>query len=427
MSSEIAENAMLRSDERTPADGPVASLVYRSRARRAFDGNTLGALLNTARVRNRAESLTGLLVYDEGTFLQWLEGPAEGLEKVADSIRKDPRHGDFEVLSEGMQPRRAFSGWDMKLATGLCGRALPPDTAMLPRALLDALEDRPRACGKLLPLLVDDDDAVRRLCGTPLVLGGEDLLRDAIDLVVRARLEDRFPGFSRLLEQDRVARSARELAQLMVEGKEERAHDLIVSSCGTGDPFTACAGLFEPACEALGDLWSADACSELDVTLSLVRLQTEFRRLSAEWPLPWDRRADGRSVLVCSVPGEWDCFGPVLAAEALWRSGYRVELSFPETEEALLDEVSRGAFDFVHISLSPVFRHEERLGPMGSIVSHLRDASRNHGVRVVVAGRIFREDAGARCAVGADLAVPTAATLDDTLCSCGTKRELVTA
>jgi methanogenic corrinoid protein MtbC1 len=72
------------------------------------------ALMEEARARNRAMGVTGMLVHENGRFLQWLEGPSDSVEALWRSIQKDERHGEIEVLGEGVSPVRLFSEWDMR-------------------------------------------------------------------------------------------------------------------------------------------------------------------------------------------------------------------------------------------------------------------------------------------------------------------------
>ena len=409
-----AQSARLSNEPR------VSSLIYRSRAKKSLDASDLAALLQTARLRNNSESITGLLLYDRGQFLQWLEGPPAALRRVADSIGRDPRHEDMEVIARADGVPRNFTGWDMRLASSSGLSPLPPGANVLPRRLLDAVKASPNACGRLLPFLLDDDStepdgATDLICSAttpPDQADQGDRLREAIELVVRTRLEGEFPGLARVLEQERLSGMAGDLARLVVAGRDVAAHDLLVSECSTGDPFARCAGLIEPTAEALGDLWSEDACSDIDLTVSLCQLQTEFRMLCSGWPIDWSGRGAGRSILVASVPGEADSLGPAMASEALWRAGCRVDLVYPETEEALLSAASAAPYDAVHLSLSPVFHHGERLDRMAAILHHVREASARDDLDVLVSGRAFREDPRAAIRVGADAAAPSVVGLE---------------
>ena len=60
---------------------------------------------------------TGLLIYDQGCFFQWLEGPAAGLARIWASIGRDPRHHDIQILRQQELPRRFFGSWDLRLTS----------------------------------------------------------------------------------------------------------------------------------------------------------------------------------------------------------------------------------------------------------------------------------------------------------------------
>ena len=68
----------------------LSAVVYRSRAVRSLASPDLHALTEVAQSRNTREAVTGLMLYDGGSFFQWLEGPAEGVGRVMNSIRRDP-------------------------------------------------------------------------------------------------------------------------------------------------------------------------------------------------------------------------------------------------------------------------------------------------------------------------------------------------
>lgn len=93
----------------------MASLTYRSEAATAPSPSELQSLIAEARGRNRSFGITGMLLYDGGRFLQTLEGPPAAVERLWSSIRRDPRHGQIEILSQHIVPSRLFSGWDMRL------------------------------------------------------------------------------------------------------------------------------------------------------------------------------------------------------------------------------------------------------------------------------------------------------------------------
>ena len=91
-------------------------VAYVSRAIRALDWPALDALLVRAQANNRRDGISGLLVYDAGSFLQVFEGPTDAVEALIRRIEKDSRHTDIVVLSAGPIEERYFEGWGMDRA-----------------------------------------------------------------------------------------------------------------------------------------------------------------------------------------------------------------------------------------------------------------------------------------------------------------------
>jgi hypothetical protein len=57
--------------------------------------------------------VTGVLLYAEGTFLQYIEGPAAGLDRAYSAIQRDALHHNiFELIREPID-RREFALWPM--------------------------------------------------------------------------------------------------------------------------------------------------------------------------------------------------------------------------------------------------------------------------------------------------------------------------
>jgi hypothetical protein len=99
----------------------------------------LETLLHKARARNLREQVTGALLYAEGTFHQYIEGPEASVLRVYDLILRDPMHHRiFEMVREPIDARE-FPGWSMAFR----------DTALVRGAPAD---------GKLIELLADPSD-----------------------------------------------------------------------------------------------------------------------------------------------------------------------------------------------------------------------------------------------------------------------------
>ena len=97
---------------------PLMTLTYRSRATSPLSETQLGDLQHNAAARNRAEGITGMMVYNDDRFFQWLEGPPASIARIWSSISRDPRHADIEAISVHTAPTRLFANWSLKLATG---------------------------------------------------------------------------------------------------------------------------------------------------------------------------------------------------------------------------------------------------------------------------------------------------------------------
>ena len=86
-------------------------IVYVSEATVLLGEPELLRLLQQARAEHEQASLTGVLLYSEGQFLQVLEGPTEPVREFFARIAADPRHCKLEVLADGPRPARDFSHW----------------------------------------------------------------------------------------------------------------------------------------------------------------------------------------------------------------------------------------------------------------------------------------------------------------------------
>ncbi len=92
-------------------------LIYASTATAEMDKRDLAALLEKARVKNERLGVTGLLLYQDGAFIQVLEGEKETLRALYQTIVADERHTDVVLLREGAVERREFGAWSMGFKT----------------------------------------------------------------------------------------------------------------------------------------------------------------------------------------------------------------------------------------------------------------------------------------------------------------------
>lgn len=386
---------------------PIWSLVYHSRASGPMSESDLSELQRTAAARNHAEGLTGLMIYDQGRFFQWLEGPEDSLEKVWISIQRDPRHGAIDVLGRHPAPLRCFGDWDMKLST----RSLRHDKAGdgvvdLPQTLIETLNRRPHAATELLasmairsPVVIaraplSAADAARRISGRA---PRQDVLRNVVESVLVPQLAALHASDPLPAVDPRIA----ELARLLVAADPELGLNRMAELQGLSRSIgTMCTRLYEPLARSLGDLWQDDDCTELEMTIALCRVQSAMHRAVTE-PVR-DLRDDLPAVLVTPQPGERHQLGASLDAEVLWQAGWNPQYEAPETDEALEQLVADTWFDALDLSLSSSFRREQWLPRMAQTIQHVRDASRNPQLVVVVGGRMFHEREEIGTDIGAD-------------------------
>lgn len=73
----------------------------------------LASFLKKIRDKNLADSITGLLLYSDGNFMQLIEGSDEAVSRTFSRIQSDPRHkGIIKLLDEAID-QRVFPDWKM--------------------------------------------------------------------------------------------------------------------------------------------------------------------------------------------------------------------------------------------------------------------------------------------------------------------------
>ena len=95
------------------AAAPLYFLIYVSQATPPMTEATLDALREQSRTLNRSTGLTGCLLYQDGLFMQMLEGQREAVSALMDKVKTDPRHRDLRIVIEGPARRRVFLDWGM--------------------------------------------------------------------------------------------------------------------------------------------------------------------------------------------------------------------------------------------------------------------------------------------------------------------------
>jgi len=102
-----------------------STLFYLSESASGITWEDAVDLARHARSRNLAEGITGVLVFDGTTFVQFVNGPEKATSDLLARLRFDPRHRLLDVFSK---PPGAglphFDAWGLTLLQPLPGASL---------------------------------------------------------------------------------------------------------------------------------------------------------------------------------------------------------------------------------------------------------------------------------------------------------------
>jgi hypothetical protein len=108
------------------------ALVYVSTATNLLTLEQIEQLLQRAKVRNLELGITGVLLYDSGNFMQYLEGPLDGLIPVYQRIQHCSLHYGLVELLRWEIAQREFPQWSMGFrSVTAIGMTLPTDDSEL--------------------------------------------------------------------------------------------------------------------------------------------------------------------------------------------------------------------------------------------------------------------------------------------------------
>lgn len=91
-------------------------LIYTSLAVSEMTKDDLNNILTVSRDKNKRLGITGILMYQNRTFIQLLEGEKEAVLEVYKSIQKDDRHTRVATFWEASIEARNFANWSMAFA-----------------------------------------------------------------------------------------------------------------------------------------------------------------------------------------------------------------------------------------------------------------------------------------------------------------------
>ena len=88
-------------------------LIYVSTSVKLFEDSDLKEMLQQSHLSNTKVGITGMLLYNKGTFFQVLEGEEEQVNSTFEKIKSDPRHRGIIKMKAGCIEQRNFEDWSM--------------------------------------------------------------------------------------------------------------------------------------------------------------------------------------------------------------------------------------------------------------------------------------------------------------------------
>ncbi len=88
-------------------------LVYVSKRAASCTDDEIQNILNACERNNTHSDATGVLLYSDKKFIQYLEGDYRKITSLYDKIKTDSRHEDVILIQMGQTSDRLFPSWQM--------------------------------------------------------------------------------------------------------------------------------------------------------------------------------------------------------------------------------------------------------------------------------------------------------------------------
>ena len=162
--------------------------------------------------------------------------------------------------------------------------------------------------------------------------------------------------------------------------------------------------LLAPAARHLGYLWDEDLCDFSKVTIGLLRMQKITLRLGSDFQEKRKSALEGMRALFAPVPGSQHTLGVLMVSEFFRREGWQVWMELGSSESMLLAAVKKDWFQVIGLSVGT----EAQVEPMAEIIRHIRAASANPKVKILIGGPLLALLPNLYKEVGADAAADDA-------------------
>lgn len=91
----------------------LSHLIYISFRDKNCTEEDISNILKSCQANNKHDDITGVLLYSDIKFLQYLEGDYEKILSLFNKIKEDKRHSNVVMLTSFPIKERAFPSWQM--------------------------------------------------------------------------------------------------------------------------------------------------------------------------------------------------------------------------------------------------------------------------------------------------------------------------
>jgi len=88
-------------------------MVYISSAVLGLNDRQIASIVRTSQINNEQLGITGILLYNNGNFMQLIEGEEEKVEGLYEKVRGDRRHTGVTLLLKEAITHKNFDNWVM--------------------------------------------------------------------------------------------------------------------------------------------------------------------------------------------------------------------------------------------------------------------------------------------------------------------------
>lgn len=91
----------------------LSNLVYISRRKPQCTDEEIDKIRTACQRNNQESGITGVLLYSDNEFVQYLEGDYDNIQSLYEKIKQDDRHEKVIFITSDILEERSFPSWQM--------------------------------------------------------------------------------------------------------------------------------------------------------------------------------------------------------------------------------------------------------------------------------------------------------------------------